>query len=180
MYTIVEEPVLKEWEKLILHYMRYVDDINTFMRYVDDINTFMIITVQQAAEFKKDLTAQSECINFIMVCYRDKSDFLDLKIMIADESFPIFRTCIDNRIHRKPGNSLAYLCANSYHALHTPYTIMITELVRYLTKSSQRDFYVEDAQILYYARRNRGYTRETITRGLCNIKNRLFQSQGIK
>ena len=119
MYKIVEEPVLKKWEKFILHYMRSVDDINTFMT----------ITAKQAAEFKKDLTAQSEFINFTMDCYRDKSDFLDLKIMITDEVFPILRTCIDYRIYRKPGNSLAYLCADSFHATHTAYGIIITELV---------------------------------------------------
>ena len=31
MYKVVEEKILHKWRDYILHYMTYVDDINTFM-----------------------------------------------------------------------------------------------------------------------------------------------------
>jgi len=65
MYKVVEEKILYKWRDFILHYKRYVDDINTFMD----------ITTLKAQEFKNDLTAQSEFINFTMDCYANKSDF---------------------------------------------------------------------------------------------------------
>ena len=71
--------------------------------------------------------------------------------MVSPEVFPFTRARIDYRIYRKPGNSLAYLCAESYHADHTAFGIVITELIRYLTKSSIREFYIEDAEMLYHA-----------------------------
>jgi len=102
----------------------------------------MDITTLQAQEFKNDLTTQSEFINFAMDCYANKSDFLDLQITVMQEVWPVARTRIDYRIYRKPGNTLAYLCADSYHASHGPYGIIIRELIRYLTKSSRRKYYI--------------------------------------
>ena len=69
---------------------------------MDDINTFMDITTLQAKEFKNDLTAQSEFINFTVDCYANKSDFLDLQIRVMQEDWPVTRTRIDYRICRKP------------------------------------------------------------------------------
>ena len=62
VYEVVEETILHKWRDYILHYVRYVDDINTFMD----------ITAAQAQDFKNDLTAQSEFINFTMDCYANK------------------------------------------------------------------------------------------------------------
>ena len=156
MYKVVEEKILHKWRDYILHYVRYVDDINTFME----------ITTLQAQQFKNDLTAQSEFINFTMDCYANKSDFLDLQITVMQEVWPVARTRIDDRIYRKPGNTLAYLCADSYHASHTLYGIVIGELIRYLTQSSRREYYIQDTQMLYHAFRNRGYTHKMLIQGL--------------
>jgi len=65
MYKVVEEKILHKWRDYILHYVRYVDDINTFMA----------ITTLQAQDFKNELTAQSEFINFTMDCYANKLNF---------------------------------------------------------------------------------------------------------
>lgn len=173
MYKIVEEPVLSKWKKFILHYKRYVDDINTFMT----------ITAKQAEEFKADLSSQSDFICFTMEYHQNRSDFWDLRIMISPEVFPFPRARIDYRIYRKPGNSLAYLCAESYHADHTAFGIVITELIRYLTKSSRREFYIEDAEMLYHAFRNRAYAHNMIKKGLTMIdwqKREYYRNKGLQ
>jgi len=173
MYKVVEETILHKWRDYILHYVRYVDDINTFMD----------ITAAQAQDFKNDLTAQSEFINFTMDCYANKSDFLDLKITVIQEIWPLTRTRIDYRIYRKPGNTMAYLCADSYHASHTPYGIIIGELIRYLTKSSRREYYIQDAQMLYHAFKNRGYTHKMLIQGLGQLdwsKREFYRAKGLQ
>jgi len=129
----------------------------------------MAITTLQAQEFKNELTAQSEFINFYNGCYTNKSDFLDLQITVMQEVWPVARTRIDYRIYRKPGNTLAYLCADSYHASHAPYGMIVGELIRYFTKSSRREYYIQDAQMLYHAFRNRGYTHRMLIQRLGHL-----------
>jgi len=41
---------------------------------------------------------------------------------------------------------------------------VIGELIRYLTKSPKREYYIQDAQMLYHAFQNRGYTQNADTR----------------
>jgi len=173
MYKVVEEKILHKWRDYILHYVRYVDDINKFMA----------ITTLQAQELKNDLTAQSEFINYTMDCYANKSDFLDLQITVMQEVWPVARTRIDYRIYRKPGNTLAYLCADSYHASHTSYGIIIGELIRYLTKSSRREYYIQDAQMLHHAFKTRGYTHKMLIQGLGHLdwsERKIYRAKGLQ
>jgi len=143
----------------------------------------MAITTLQAQEFKNDLTVQSEFINFTMDCCANKSNFLDLQITVMQEVWPVARTLIDYKIYGKPGNTLAYLCADSYHAYHTPYGIIIGELIRYLTKSSRREYYIQDAQMLYHAFRNRGYKHKMLIQGLSHLdwsKREFYRAKGLQ
>ena len=90
--------------------------------------------------------------------------------MLTNQEFwPSARPHIDDIMYRKPENTLAYLCANSYHASHTPYGIIVGKLIRYRTKSSGREYYTPNALMQYHAFKNRGYTRKILIQALGQI-----------
>ena len=60
-------------------------------------------------------------------------------------------TDISYRIYRKPGNSMAYLQVRSFHLFHTSLGMIKGEFLRYLTKSSKYEFYLEDIRMLINA-----------------------------
>jgi hypothetical protein len=71
-------------------------------------------------------------------------------------------TEISYRIYGKPGKSMAYLQAKSFHPDHTPLGMIKGEFLRYLAKSSKYEFYLEDIRMLMTAFCNRGFRREVV------------------
>ena len=107
-----------------------------FTRYMDDIKALGDLSEDDARELMADLEAREPSINFTF--HRSKYDnakFLDLQIMMVrkDED-----TSIEYRLFRNPGNTMAYVLADSYHPAHTTTGIVKAEFRRLLLKSSQR------------------------------------------
>lgn len=149
MYKAVEEPVLQKWQGMLLSYQRYIDDISVFL----------IGTRQDAEQFKMELEMQCAPINFTMECHNTQANFLDLRIMVQRNDSG---AKLEYRIYRKPGNSMAYLHIDSFHAAHTATGIVKGEYIRYLTKSSKKEFYFEDCLMLFQAFKNRGYSKRML------------------
>ena len=149
MYKAVEEPVLQKWQGLLLSYQRYIDDISVFL----------IGTRHDAENFKMELEMQCAPINFTMECHNTQANFLDLSIMVQRNNSG---AKIEYRIYRKPGNSMAYLHIDSFHAAHTAAGIIKGEYIRYLTKSSRKEFYFQDCLMLFQAFKNRGYPKHML------------------
>ena len=98
-----------------------------------------------------------------MECHNTQANFLDLRIMVQrNES----GAKIEYRIYRKPGNSMAYLHIDSFHAAHTAAGIVKGEYIRYLTKSSKKEFYCEDCLMLFQAFKRRGYSKRMLKEAL--------------
>ena len=57
---------------------------------------------------------------------------------------------------------MAYLLADSYHTPHTGPGMIKGEFIRYLVKSSKKEFFAEDALLLSQAFATRGYKAEEI------------------
>jgi hypothetical protein len=150
VYKRIEQPVLRKWHAHILHYKRYVDDINVFM----------LVTPQQAQLFLADMNAQSPTMQFTMTTHKQQAAFLDLAINLEKDASGF--TTIQYRIYRKPGNAMAYLLADSYHTPHTGPGMIKGEFIRYLVKSSKKEFFAEDALLLSQAFATRGYKAEEI------------------
>lgn len=149
MYKAVEEPVLQKWQGMLLSYQRYIDDISVFL----------IGTRQDAEQFKMELEMQCAPINFTMECHNTQANFLDLRIKVQRNDSG---AKLEYRIYRKPGNSMAYLHIDSFHAAHTATGIVKGEYIRYLTKSSKKEFYFEDCLMLFQAFKNRGYSKRML------------------
>ena len=98
-------------------------------------------------------------INFTMECHNTQANFLDLRIMVQRNDSG---AKLEYRIYRKPGNSMAYLHIDSFHAAHTATGIVKGEYIRYLTKSSKKEFYFEDCLMLFQAFKNRGYSKRML------------------
>jgi len=156
MYKAVEEPVLQKWQGLLLSYERYIDDISAFL----------IGTRHDAEQFKMELEMQCATINFTMECHNTQANFLDLRIMVLRNNSG---AKIEYRIYRKPGNSMAYLHIDSFHAAHTAAGIIKGEYIRYLTKSSRKEFYFEDCLMLFQAFKNRGYPKHMLKSALGSL-----------
>lgn len=149
MYKAVEEPALQKWQGMLLSYQRYIDDISVFL----------IGTRQDAEQFKMELEMQCAPINFTMECHNTQANFLDLRIKVQRNDSG---AKLEYRIYRKPGNSMAYLHIDSFHAAHTATGIVKGEYIRYLTKSSKKEFYFEDCLMLFQAFKNRGYSKRML------------------
>lgn len=127
---------------------------------MDDINVFMLVTPQQAQLFLADMNAQSPTMQFTMTTHKQQAAFLDLAINLEKDASGF--TTIQYRIYRKPGNAMAYLLADSYHTPHTGPGMIKGEFIRYLVKSSKKEFFAEDALLLSQAFATRGYKAEEI------------------
>jgi hypothetical protein len=151
MYKAVEEPVLAmpKWRSSLI----------LFTRYMDDIKALGDLSDNDARELKEDLEAQEPSINFTYEVSTSNAKFLDLQIMMVRRGD---NTSIEYRLFRKPGNTMAYLLADSFHPAHTTTGIAKAEFLRILLKSSQRSFYLEDATHLYNAFRDRGYSERML------------------
>jgi hypothetical protein len=126
MYKAVEEQVLRAW----------VDKFLSYKRYRDDISAFLIGSEEDDPRLKEELKAQCPHIKFTMQCHRARANFLDLAIEVERDEV-MCMTDISYRIYRKPGNSMAYLQARSFHPDHTSLGMIEGEFLRYLTKSSK-------------------------------------------
>ena len=140
MYKAVEEQVLRAW----------VDKLLSYKRSMDDISAFLLGSEEDAQRLKEDLEAQCPHIKFTMQFHRARANFLDLTIEVErDEAMHM--TDMSYRIYRKPGNIMAYLQAGSFHPDHTSLGMIKGEFLRYLTKSSKYEFYLEDIRMLINA-----------------------------
>ena len=151
MYKAVEEQVLRAW----------VDKLLSYKRYMDDISAFLLGSEEDAHRLKEELEAQCPHIKFTMQCHRSRANFLDLAIEV-ERNEGMHMTDISYRIYRKPGNSMAYLQARSFHPNHTSMGMIKGEFLRYLTKSSKYEFYLEDIRMLINAFINRGVRQEVV------------------
>lgn len=145
VYVRIEKKVLEKWNKTLIDYARYIDDLQIFAN----------MTERQALDFKQDLERQVPSIKFKMTTSRTRTSFLDLDIMVNRDEDQ--RPRIDYRIYRKPGNAMTYLLASSFHPPHVFTAIIRGELIRYLTKTSREAFFIDDVEILRRAFTARGY-----------------------
>ena len=94
-----------------------------------------------------------------MTVHRREASFLDLHLLL-NKIDPCQGT-VDYRVFRNSGNPMLYLQPSSFHAPHVFRGFILTELIRYLLRSSRACYYTEEATILHNAFVNRGYLSET-------------------
>jgi hypothetical protein len=161
----LETPIINEFQRQIVLYKRYIDDI------------FLIWSGSHAelCRFRETLGNANDNIKLEWQGTPSAEDainpakfdqhqhrqvnFLDLDITIsysdgsADFAF---------KVYRKPGTAYAYLPYGSYHARHVFRGWLKAEMHRLLTHSSSPDVWLEECALFYSHLRNRGYPSKAI------------------
>jgi len=145
VYELENEIVSKYLnEKLLLYYIRFIDDVFAILFHNSFTNTFI-----------NEINSLQPCIKFNCITSSNEVEFLDT-VIYKGARFQN-KNIFDIRIHQKITNRYLYIPFSSFHTYYNKIGWIKAELQRYIRNTSDINEYIK-IKILFFNRlRNRGY-----------------------